>query len=1207
MTVPAGRRWFGDPRRVPASLACIGLASAVALASPALAAATAPASLVLADAARTGDGPPPPPALLLPGLFDSSRGADARRPLRELVQPLPPAVEPVRPNLSLEDRRRALERYIDGRTALADGKNLIAVRALEEAQAIDPESPAVLEELARAYARVGNPTKACELFERLLRYAPDHPEALITLGMRAIELGDRSAIQRLGAVFLLPPERRRDGFGIFRPGAETAAELALARALRTAGADAAVVEVLSRTVERGDPDPDSRPMAEARRSLGDAYVRLADETDLATALGKAVAAWTGDGQHEPAEWERPLLEPRVAWALVASGRDRDAALRFREVMEPLLQSIEPGAIRDEDIALARWMHAAMADSSPLSAWGKELSSGHRLGATARLAAALDPASAVAILDRAAQAGPPDRRLVRDLLAAHAAESVASAARAATGLLRERPWEVDTIVESLLRSGLEAGALAAAGPYGDDPAAIALRARVLTALNDPGAAWKALVAADGSLPADPLERQALVDIAGRLDESSRLTAAADGIRADDAFGLLEVARAWRRIGEAERAALLAQEAAKVAREAKLERVESQAFVLAAQATGDRAARGASRQVAVEAFGLAKAAVAADRSNESAWRLLIGLLDALAAGDRDEQVRNQARQARHDAVAAIPASSLARQLELERLLAEGASVDAANALNAQVAADLGDASALQTLVQLLQRLGKIDMGLAILDERLAVTPADPAVWQLWTETTVAAGRPDEAIARLEAQAEREGGNPIVLPLRELALRAANRTAEADAIAAARIASLPASPRRDLERGAQAIARGEMEAGIAALDAGARAAKELAPRDALAGAELALRLKGDPAARSRLVRVFSESVLAGADRDPSTPGIFVARAAALLVLESDPGPEHDAERTLLVERAVATTKDGVGAADVPTWLAIGQVFADRERADEGSEFIAALLRSEHRIDAASAARLGMATFALDAAAGGRAERSIALLELLRSRGVRPFARNDRPEETEADALQLLANLYSIVGDRDGSTAILERTVEIDPRHPMALNNLGYELLERDGPTQRAAELIERAASVKPDDMAILDTLGWLRYRQGRLADGPEGPGAETLIRKAIAAAGDDPGIEPLDHLGDTLWRVGDKSGAMKAWLDAVRLADAKYPANQMVPTLANYERREYGLSVTDGEAWWKRSYGSIRDRVRAKLDQVNRKEVPSIAPSGPASAGR
>lgn len=580
------------------------------------------------------------------------------------------------------------------------------------------------------------------------------------------------------------------------------------------------------------------------------------------------------------------------------------------------------------------------------------------------------------------------------------------------------------------------------------------------------------------------------------------------------------------------------------------------------------------------------------------MLVLLWQALGGGDRSEAnpLRAEAERALERLQASMPRGPVARGAAIERWIAGGAAIEAAQAAAACSAADLSESRLLKLLVGELVRQRAFETALAFLDTRLAATPGDAAAWQLWTEASIAAGRGDQALERLRERMQGERFDPIAVRLTELALRSLDRDEEAEAIAAVRAESLPASPRRSLERAAQALSRGDEIGAVKTLNAATANASSLQPIELLAAAELASRIR-DRVSRSPLVDAFAGALIDAAGKDPTVETVAVARAAALVALDGDPGEDSDGHLRRMIEIAVGRTKE-VGAGEVPAWIAIGQSFADRSRHEDGAAFLAALLRGEARIDPTAAARLARACFALDAAAGGGAERSMAILDLLRSRGVRPFARADRPEDTDADALQALANLYSLVGDDRGMLEILRESLKRDPSHAMSLNNLAWDALEAGRVTPEVIDFAERAHKANPGDGSILDTIGWLRYLQGFDADAPDREGSVTLLRRAVERSNGQPSGEVLDHLGDAYWRIGEHKDAIRSWQAAQREIETNSPKERIVERVAAYERAEHGVQVIDAEALWQRQYGNALERVKAKLAAAARGDPPPIA---------
>ncbi len=119
------------------------------------------------------------------------------------------------------------------------------------------------------------------------------------------------------------------------------------------------------------------------------------------------------------------------------------------------------------------------------------------------------------------------------------------------------------------------------------------------------------------------------------------------------------------------------------------------------------------------------------------------------------------------------------------------------------------------------------------------------------------------------------------------------------------------------------------------------------------------------------------------------------------------------------------------------------------------------------------------------------------------------------------------AMLGEKMGRLDILERDLKAvlkkDPDNPQVLNALGFTLADQTGRHQEAYGLIKHALELRPNDHYILDSMGWVLYRLGRL------PEAATHLRRAKGLRNDP---EIAAHLGEVLWQMGDKEGAREAW---------------------------------------------------------------------------
>lgn len=74
---------------------------------------------------------------------------------------------------------------------------------------------------------------------------------------------------------------------------------------------------------------------------------------------------------------------------------------------------------------------------------------------------------------------------------------------------------------------------------------------------------------------------------------------------------------------------------------------------------------------------------------------------------------------------------------------------------------------------------------------------------------------------------------------------------------------------------------------------------------------------------------------------------------------------------------------------------------------------------------------------------------------------------------------------GKAEWAESILRKLLDDDPRNPSLQNALGFVLLETGGRLDEAGRLLESAHAAAPANAGILDSLGWLRFRQGQLQE--------------------------------------------------------------------------------------------------------------------------
>lgn len=120
-------------------------------------------------------------------------------------------------------------------------------------------------------------------------------------------------------------------------------------------------------------------------------------------------------------------------------------------------------------------------------------------------------------------------------------------------------------------------------------------------------------------------------------------------------------------------------------------------------------------------------------------------------------------------------------------------------------------------------------------------------------------------------------------------------------------------------------------------------------------------------------------------------------------------------------------------------------------------------------------------------------------------------------------------LIGMEDDLRAILQD----DPMNTTALNALGYVLANRTDRYEEALSLVSRALELQPNEPAILDSMGWVLFRTGRVDE------ALAYLQRAYA---DFPDPEVAAHLGEVLWVKGETEEAVNIW-QAASLKDPQH----------------------------------------------------------------
>ena len=272
---------------------------------------------------------------------------------------------------------------------------------------------------------------------------------------------------------------------------------------------------------------------------------------------------------------------------------------------------------------------------------------------------------------------------------------------------------------------------------------------------------------------------------------------------------------------------------------------------------------------------------------------------------------------------------------------------------------------------------------------------------------------------------------------------------------------------------------------------------------------------------------------DREPEN--IDVLYALGLLYLQSNRLEEAETLFTKLsVQEHLTDTSN----------YYLGRIAEEKRLYDEAGAWYQGVYKGEHYFDAQ--VRLAMLL-----ARKGQVDEARNHLQSIRSRSgqqalVIVQAEGDlliqagRYEEAIAVYTEALEDGYNpdllyaraMAAEKTGRLDLLEKDLrsilEREPDHAQALNALGYTLADATDRHAEAYDLIRKALELRPNDFYILDSMGWVLYRLGRLDE------AIDYLRKALNIRQDP---EIAAHLGEVLWVRGEREQAKEVWETALQ----------------------------------------------------------------------
>lgn len=240
----------------------------------------------------------------------------------------------------------------------------------------------------------------------------------------------------------------------------------------------------------------------------------------------------------------------------------------------------------------------------------------------------------------------------------------------------------------------------------------------------------------------------------------------------------------------------------------------------------------------------------------------------------------------------------------------------------------------------------------------------------------------------------------------------------------------------------------------------------------------------------------------------------------------------------------------------LYLGQLAEERKRYDEALQWYSSVGRGDQFIGAqsryagvlAKQGKLDEARQHLQSVAGANNQQRVQLTQA-EAQLLREAGRYQDAFDVLGRALEQLPNYPDLLYDHAMAAEKIERydvlesnlrkLIEIRPDNAHAYNALGYTLADRSERLPEARELIEKAIHLTPEDPFIMDSMGWVLYRQGQFKESLDWLQRAFMMR---------PDAEVAAHLGEVLWADGQRERAQQVWTDALR----DHPKNEALQSV-------------------------------------------------------
>ncbi len=157
--------------------------------------------------------------------------------------------------------------------------------------------------------------------------------------------------------------------------------------------------------------------------------------------------------------------------------------------------------------------------------------------------------------------------------------------------------------------------------------------------------------------------------------------------------------------------------------------------------------------------------------------------------------------------------------------------------------------------------------------------------------------------------------------------------------------------------------------------------------------------------------------------------------------------------------------------------------------------------------------------------------------------------------DSAQLLfyrGTVYDKLGKKEQVVSDMKKVLEIEPTHTQGMNYLAFTWAEMGENLPEAEKLARKALESDPQDGYILDTLGWVLYKQDKYVD---------AIKYLEVAVKKQPSVSIIaEHLGDAYYKKSMLAKAKQMYKRAAELETDLKKAGEIKNKITAIEHQEF-----------------------------------------------